>query len=120
MSDSNEAEKPETPVVPAIENTAPVIHGIAGDTKDKLSLRLYVVPRGDDVKPDYVLATNQDEARRGALLFFGKNAIVGKAVKTPPIGHRVLVQIQERDSQPNHLGFVMDEWSKEHLEAAII
>ncbi len=123
MSDSNdkpEDKKPEAAPAAQQPDDSPGIHGIKGDSKDKLSLRLYAIPRGDNAKPDYVLAANLDEARRGAVIFFGKNVIVGKAAKAPAIGHRVLVQVQARESQPDHVGFVMEEWSKEHIEAAIV
>lgn len=121
MSDiieTNEAASVDSAEVKIDESIA--TPGTVGDEAKKLSLRLYVVPHGDDTKADYVLAVNQEEARRGAVKFFGAKSVVGKAVKTPALGHRVLVQVQERESQPDHLGFVFEEWSKEHLESAIV
>ena len=95
------------------------VHGIAGDKSTALSLGLYIVPRGKDTKPDWILAANDVDARRGADLFFGKAVIVAKTRQEdrPSIGARVLVQIPKRDSQPDHLGFIFEEWSKEHAQA---
>ena len=89
------------------------------DKAAALSLGLYIVPRGKDTKPDWILAANEVDARRGADLFFGKAVIVAKPRQEdrPSIGARVLVQIPKRDSQPDHLGFIFEEWSKEHAQA---
>lgn len=95
------------------------VHGTTGDKAAALSLGLYIVPRGKDTKPDWILAANEVDARRGADLFFGKAVIVAKPRQDdrPSIGARVLVQIPKRDSQPDHLGFIFEEWSKEHAQA---
>lgn len=95
------------------------VHGTTGDRAAALLLGLYIVPRGKDTKPDWILAANDVDARRGADLFFGKAVIVAKPRQEdrPSIGARVLVQIPKRDSQPDHLGFIFEEWSKEHARA---
>lgn len=101
------------------KNDEPKVHGTVGDAAEKLALGLYIVPRGKDVKPDWILAASEIDARRGASLFFGKSSIVAKPREEdrPVIGARVLVQIPKRDSQPDHLGFIFEEWSKEHFQA---
>ncbi len=107
----SESPKPAAVVEPAVSQA--VVEQPA-----ELALQLFVIPRGKDVKPDYVLATSIEKAREGSAAFFGPKAVVSKVGSLmPAIGHRVLVQVQDRESKPDHLGFVMGEWSKEHLKA---